>query len=292
MKPPAFDYVRATSVDDAIAALARAGADGKLLAGGQSLMPMLNFRLIRPSVLIDINRIPGLARIEEGEGGLKVGALARHHQVETSPLVAARLPVVAAAMAEVAYLAIRNRGTIGGSLAHGDPAAEWPMLCVLLGARLQICGPNGRRTVPAADFHVGPLTTALAPTELIEEVWLPCLPPATGWGFAEVARRTGDFAIVAMGATVTLAGGAISAARIAITGAGGVPIRLAGAEGMLAGVAVLDAALLEAAARAVMEAIEPASDLHASADYRRHLAGALTRRVLKAAFLGAKGQMP
>jgi CO/xanthine dehydrogenase FAD-binding subunit len=292
MKPPAFDYVRATSIDDAIAALARAGADGKLLAGGQSLMPMLNFRLIRPSILIDINRIPGLDRIAEAEGGLAVGALARHHKVETSPIVAARFPIVAAAMAQVAHLAIRNRGTIGGSLAHGDPAAEWPMLCVLLGARLTIRGPDGRRTIPAAGFHVGPLTTALAETELIEEVWLPDLPPATGWGFEEVARRAGDFAIVAMGATVALADGAISAARIAITGAGGVPMRMASAEGVVAGVAALDAALLELAARAVMDAIEPGSDLHASADYRRHLAGALTKRVLKAAFLRAKGQMP
>jgi carbon-monoxide dehydrogenase medium subunit len=292
MKPPAFDYVRAASIDDAVAALQQAGADGKVLAGGQSLMPMLNFRLIRPSVLIDINRIPGLDRIEAGRGGLEIGALARHHKVETSPLVAARFPIVAAAIAQVGHLAIRNRGTIGGSLAHGDPAAEWPMLCVLLGARLKVRGPDGHRTIPAAEFHVGPLATVLAEGELIEEVWLPWLPPATGWGFEEVARRTGDFAIVAMGATVTLADGAVSAARIAITGAGGVPLRVASAEGLLAGVEAPDAALLETVARAVKDAIEPATDLHASADYRRHLAGALTRRVLKAAFLRAKGQMP
>jgi carbon-monoxide dehydrogenase medium subunit len=291
MKPPAFDYVRATSGEDAVAALVEAGAGGKLLAGGQSLMPMLNFRLVRPSVLIDINRIPGIDGIEEGEDGLTIGALARHHKVETSPIVAARFPIVAAAMAQVAHLAIRNRGTIGGSLAHGDPAAEWPMLCVLLGARLKVRGPDGHRMIAAADFHVGPLATALAETELVEEVHLPYLPRATGWGFEEVARRAGDFAVVAMGATVTLADRAIAAARIAITGAGGVPTRAMSAERMLAGVEAVDTAVLDAAARAVMEAIDPSSDLHASADYRRHLAGALTRRVLKAAFHRAKGQL-
>ena len=142
MKPPAFDYVRATSVDQVIEALARAGGDAKLLAGGQSLMPMLNFRLIRPSVLIDINHIPGLDHIEAGEDGLKVGALARHHKVETSEIVKAHFPAITAAMAHVAHLAIRNRGTIGGSLAHADPAAEWPMLCVLLGASLTSVDPT------------------------------------------------------------------------------------------------------------------------------------------------------
>jgi carbon-monoxide dehydrogenase medium subunit len=292
VKPPAFDYVCAASVEDAIAALERAGGEGKLLAGGQSLMPMLNFRLLRPAVLIDINRIPGLDAIGTSEGGLRIGALARHHKVETSPLVAAQLPIVAEAMAHVAHLAIRNRGTIGGSLAHSDPAAEWPMLCVLLGARVKVRGPGGAREIAAADFHVGPLTTALAEGELLEEVVFPDLPRGTGWGFEEVARRAGDFAIAAMGATVTLADGHASAARIAITGVGDAPLRVAGAEALLAHAAAPDPALLDAAAQAVMDAIEPNSDLHASADYRRHIAGALTRRVVRAAFLRAKGETP
>jgi len=292
MKPAAFDYVRAGSIDEAVAALAQAGGDGKLLAGGQSLMPMLNFRLVRPSVLIDINRIPGLDRIEAGADSLAIGALARHHKVETSPVVAAHFPIVTAAMAEVAHLAIRNRGTIGGSLAHGDPAAEWPMLCVLLDARLKVRSPDGHRSIAAADFHTGPLTTALGEAELIEEIALPYLPARTGWGFAELARRAGDFAIVAVGATVTIADGRVSAARIAITGAGEVPLRVAAGETLLVGASAPDPAVLEAAARAIMEAIDPASDLHASADYRRHLAGVLTRRAVKAAFLRARGQVP
>jgi carbon-monoxide dehydrogenase medium subunit len=292
MKPPVFEYVRAASVDDAIAALQQAGGDGKLLAGGQSLMPMLNFRLLRPSVLIDINRIPGLDAIEERRDGVHIGALARHHKVETSALVAAHFPVIAAAMAHVAHLAIRNRGTIGGSLAHSDPAAEWPMLCVLLGAKVKVRGAGGARTIAAADFHVGPLATALAGTELLEEVVLPYLPPGTGWGFDEVARRVGDFAIVAMGAAVTLTGGRVSGARIAITGVGDAPLRVAHAETILAGADAPDPGLLDAAAQAVTDAVQPNSDLHASGDYRRHLAGALTRRVVRAAFLRAKGETP
>jgi carbon-monoxide dehydrogenase medium subunit len=291
MKPPPFDYLRAASADEAIEALKQAGGDGKVLAGGQSLVPMLNFRLLRPGVLIDINRIPGLDHIEAGADGLRIGALARHHKLETSAAVKAHFPIVSAAMAHVAHLAIRNRGTIGGSLAHSDPAAELPMLCVLLGAKLKVRGAGGVRTIDAADFHVGPLTSALEDTELLQEIALPYLPSGTGWGFEEVARRLGDFAIVALGATVTLHAGRVSQARIAVTGVGEAPRRITAAEDLLAGARDLDQQLLDAARQTVMGAIEPGSDLHASADYRRHLAGALTRRVVRAAFERAKGHM-
>jgi CO/xanthine dehydrogenase FAD-binding subunit len=291
MKPPAFDYLCPTSVDQVIEALRQAGGDAKILAGGQSLMPMLNFRLLRPSVLIDINHVPGLAHIEAGKESLRVGALARHHKVETSELVKAHFPVITAAMAHVAHLAIRNRGTIGGSLAHSDPAAELPMLCVLLGARLHIRGPDGRRSIDAADFHVGALTTALEEPELIEDIEFPYLPPGTGSGFDEVARRLGDFAIVAMAATITLAEGRVSQARVAITGVGEVPARLEVAEALLAGQSEPEPELIDAVAQAVMGAIEPNGDLHVSADYRRHVAGALTRRVVRAAWLRATGAL-
>src|SRR5262245_21584099 len=288
MKPPAFDYLRATSLDQAIEALERAGGDGKILAGGQSLMPMLNFRLLRPSILIDINGIPGLDHIVEEEGHLRVGALVRHYKLETSPVIKANFPIVAAAMAHVAHLAIRNRGTIGGSLAHSDPAAELPMLCVLLRAKVKVRGSGVPRAIDAADFHVGALTMALKETELIEEIAFPYLPPGTGWGFEEVARRVGDFALLAMGATVTLGDGRVSEARVAITGVGETPLRMTAAAELLRGAQEPEPALLEAAADAVRKAIAPANDLHGSADYRRHLAGVLTRRVVRAAFLRAR----
>jgi carbon-monoxide dehydrogenase medium subunit len=292
MKPPAFDYVRAESVQQAIEALVQAGGDGKILAGGQSLMPMLNFRLLRPSMLIDINRILELDHIEATSDGVSVGALARHHKVETSSIIQEHFPIITAAMAHVAHLAIRNRGTIGGSLAHSDPAAELPMLCVLLGAKLRVRNPDGHRTIEAVEFHVGALTSALEETELLEEIIFPHLPPGTGWGFEEVERRLGDFAIVAMGATVTLTDGRVSEARIAATGVGEVPVRIAAAEKVLAGASAADDGLLARVREAVMASIEPGSDTHVSADYRRHVAGALSRRVVSAAFARAKGQRP
>jgi carbon-monoxide dehydrogenase medium subunit len=291
MKPPVFDYVRAHTAEEAVEALVRAGGEGKILAGGQSLMPMLNFRLLRPSILIDINRIAGLDRIEAVAEGVRIGAIARHHAVETSALVKEHFPIVTCAMAHVAHLAIRNRGTIGGSLSHSDPAAELPMLCVLLDAKLKVRSPAGHRTIAAADFHVGALTSVLEEADLLEEITLPYLPAGTGWGFEEVARRLGDFAIVAMGATVTVDAGRVSQARIAVTGVGEAPQRIAAAEALLQGAREPDAQLLDAATQAVMSAIEPGSDLHGSADYRRHVAGALTRRVLPAAFQRARGRM-
>jgi carbon-monoxide dehydrogenase medium subunit len=211
--------------------------------------------------------------------------------VETSTVIKAHFPIITAAMAHVAHLAIRNRGTIGGSLAHSDPAAELPMLCVLLGARMKVRGQGGVRTIEARDFHRGALTSALGETELLEEIAIPYLPRGTGWGFDEVARRLGDFAIVAMGATVTFDGGRVSQARIAATGVGEAPRRLAAAEDLLRGAQEPDKALLDAAGQAVMDAIKPGSDLHASGDYRRHVAGALTRRVVRAAFDRARGQV-
>ncbi len=283
MKPAPFDYIAATSVDMAVAALAEAGDDGKIIAGGQSLVPLLNFRLLRPSILVDINRIESLASITETATDIRVGALARHYKLETSPLIARHLPVLSCAMTHVAHLAIRNRGTIGGSLAHGDPAAELPMMALLLNAELCIVSVSGARTVAARDFFLDALTVDLAAGEIVTETVLPKLPPRTGWGFAEVARRRGDFALAAVAATLTIAGGAIVEARIALTGVGRTAMRAASAESLLVG-AALTPELSGQVVEAVRAAIEPETDLHASADYRRHLAGVLASRALAAAW--------
>jgi CO/xanthine dehydrogenase FAD-binding subunit len=283
MKPPAFDYIAADSIAMAVAALAAAGDDAKIIAGGQSLVPMLNFRMLRPSILVDINRIAGLDVIEETGEAIRVGALTRHYQLETSPLIARHLPVLSCAMTHVAHLAIRNRGTIGGSLAHADPAAELPMMALLLDAELRVASASGERTVAARDFFLGALTVDLAPGEIITEVVLPKLPPRTGWGFEEVARRHGDFALAAVAATLTVSGGAIEQARIALTGVGPTALRVTEAEGLLVGHA-LEPDLTHRAIEAVRGRIEPETDLHASSDYRRHLAGVLTGRALAAAW--------
>jgi len=283
MKPAAFDYVIADSIDMAVASLADGGGDAKIIAGGQSLVPMLNFRLLRPSVLIDINRIGDLAFIEEAGKKIRVGALARHYQLETSPVIARHLPVLASAMTHVAHLAIRNRGTIGGSLSHADPAAELPMMALLLDAELHIASASGKRTIAARDFFVGALTVDLARDDIVTEIVLPKLPPKTGWGFEEVARRTGDFALAAAAATLTLSAGVISQARIALTGVGATPVRAAEAEALLVGQA-LEPGLIDRIIDAVRAAIEPDTDLHASSDYRRHLGGVLAGRVVSAAW--------
>jgi CO/xanthine dehydrogenase FAD-binding subunit len=283
MKPAPFDYIAATSVDMAAAALADGGDDAKIIAGGQSLVPLLNFRLLRPSILIDINRIESLAFISETATDIRVGALTRHYQLETSPVIARHLPVLSCAMTHVAHLAIRNRGTIGGSLAHGDPAAELPMMALLLDAELHIGSVAAARITAARDFFLDALTVDLNAGEIVTEIALPKLPPQTGWGFAEVSRRRGDFALAAAAATLAVAAGAIVEARIALSGIGRTAVRAATAESLLVGHS-LEPPLVSHAIKAVRAAIEPDTDLHASADYRRHLAGVLTGRALAAAW--------
>ncbi len=275
MKPPPFEYRVAESVEAAVAMLAEAGDEAKVLAGGQSLVPMLNFRLLRPAILVDINRIAGLADIEEQADEIRVGALTRHHQLETSPVIATHLPVLSAAMTHVAHLAIRNRGTIGGSLTHADPAAELPMMALLLDATISVTSPKARRTVAAGDFFLGALSVALEADELVTEVTFPKLPPNTGWGFEEVSRRQGDFALTAVGAALTVSDGTIAEARIAVAGAHECAVRAGEAEALLKGRA-LEPKLLDAACDAARACVAPNTDLHASADYRRHLVGVLT----------------
>jgi CO/xanthine dehydrogenase FAD-binding subunit len=273
VKPPAFEYLAPVSLEAAVAALSN--EDAKVLAGGQSLVPMMNFRLLAPSLLVDISRIPDLAYITEDGDGLRIGAMTRHHAVEMSDVVRQRFPVLHAAMAHVAHLAIRNRGTIGGSLCHGDPAAEWPGLVLLLNAQLK----TTKRTIPAGDFYHGALATDLADDEILIEIQFPGLAPGTGWGFEEMARRSGDFALAAVAATICLSDDRATEVRIVVIGAHATPLRLTAAEGLLT-----DHVSIGAAADAAMQEISPDSDLHASADYRRHLVGVLTKRALAAAW--------
>jgi len=281
MKPAAFEYIVADSVEMAVASLTQAG-DAKIIAGGQSLVPMLNFRLLRPSVLVDINRIPDLAYVREDGGVIRIGALTRHHRLETSPVIARHFPVLTEAMAHVAHLAIRNRGTIGGSLSHADPAAELPMMALLLDAELRVVSASGARTVAARDFFRDALSVDLAEDEIVTEVVLPKL-PNTGWGFAEVARRSGDFALAAVAATLTLSDGKIARARVAMTGVAPTARRVTEAERLLIGQR-LDDGVDSDVIEAVRAATEPPTDLHASAEYRRHLVGVLAGRALAAAW--------
>ncbi len=282
MKPAPFDYVRAHTVEDALAALA-ASVGAKVLAGGQSLVPMLNFRLVEAPVFVDINGIAELRGISDGpDGGLRIGALTRHRDIEIANVIATRYPIVREATRHVAHLAIRNRGTIGGSLSHADPAAEWPALSLLLDAKMTAAGPAGRREIAARDFFVAPLTTVLEDDGLLVHIDLPPLPAGAGWGFEEVAQRHGDFALAGAAAVVALDDGAISEARLAMFGVDETPLRIPAAEELLLG-KIPGADALAAAAETVRAAISPMNDLHGSADYRRHLAGVLARRVLAAA---------
>lgn len=288
MKPPAFEYLAAASVDEAIAALAAHGGEAKIIAGGQSLVPMLNFRLLAPSMLVDINKVPGLDHIAEDGAGLRIGALTRHHALETSDLVRARFPVLCEAMTHVAHLAIRNRGTIGGSLSHADPAAELPMMALLLDATIVTASSGGEREIPAEDFFDGALSTVLGEDELVTEVCIPALPAHCGWGFEEVSQRAGDFAMAAAAATVAISDGTAAQVRLALMGVGETPMRMRDIETQLSG-APLSAETIEAAAASVGDAVDPMSDLHASSDYRRHLAQVLTKRVLHDAWQRAGG---
>lgn len=282
MKPPVFDFVAARSVDEAVEQLGKAQGEGKVLAGGQSLTPMLNFRLAYPKLLVDINRIPGLDDIRKQDGGIEIGALVRHRAVESSPLVQEKLPILAAAAGHVGHLAIRNRGTFGGSLAHADPAAEWPMVALLLNAEMHARGQKGTRRIAAEEFFVTYLTTALEDDEILTGVQVPELPAKTGWGFEELSRRPGDFALAAVAALVTMDGNTCKEARISMAGVGPSAVRASEAESWLRGKR-LEADVLAEAGTKAGEAADPSNDVHASADFRRHLVTVLTPRALKAA---------
>jgi carbon-monoxide dehydrogenase medium subunit len=286
MKPAKFEYVSPTSVDAAVEALVASNGEGKVLAGGQSLLPLLNFRMARPAVLVDLNGIKGLSYVEERGDRIAIGALTRHRELEQSPLIAARLPVMAAAMRHVAHLAIRNRGTIGGSLSHADPAAELPMLSTFYDARISVQGPAGRRSIAAEEFFVDALTNCLEPDEIVVEIEFPVL-QHDGWAFEEVARRFGDFALASIAVSVRRGQSALEDARVAVMGVADTPLRLREAEEELVAME-LDDRTPERFSEIVVSKVSPNDDLHASAEYRRHLLAQLSKRALQTA-LAAQG---
>ncbi len=282
MKPPVFDYHAPTTVEDAILLLARYGGEAKLLAGGQSLMPLLNFRLSRPAAIVDLNTIPSLAYIREEDGVIRFGAMTRQRTIEFSDVVRRRLPLLTEATALVGHLPIRTRGTIGGSLAHADPAAEYPAVLTALDGTVVVRGPRGERTLRPAELFQSYLTTSLGPDEVLVEVRLPAMAAGAGFAFEEFSRRHGDFAIVGIAAMLVGDGERCAAARLATAGAGPVPVRLRTAEEILERDGLSEGAL-EAAARRAAELVEPDSDIHASAAYRRNLTRVLTGRALRRA---------
>lgn len=288
MKPAPFEYIAPQSVDEALAALAAHGFDAKPLAGGQSLVPVMNFRLTQPAVLVDLNPLAELdfVRLEGDE--LRLGAMVRQRRLERDPLVAQHAPLVHEAMPHIAHPQIRNRGTLGGSLAHADPAAELPVLAVALNGRLRLRSANGERWVAARDFFTGLFETARMDEELLVEAALPLLPPRTGVAFQEMARRHGDYALAGVAAVVTLdEAGFCTAVRLVYLNAGEKPVVAQQAAQILVGELYSEELVGETAAAAQKE-IDPVSDVHATADYKRHLAGVLTRRALQRAFTQAK----
>jgi len=290
MKPPRFDYLAPRTLDEALAHLHDHGDQAKILAGGQSLIPMLNFRLAHPGVVVDVNRLTDLAYVRQHDGGVAVGALTRQHAVERSDLVRARVPVVAEACRFIGHAPIRHRGTFGGNLAHADPASELPAVMVALEAEMAVASRTGSRAIPAGQFFIGPLTTALRPGEMLTEIRIPAAPPRTGGAFVEMARRAGDFALVGVAALVTVDGaGRCARARIALCGVGPTAVRARAAEDALTGQEPTAAVLDEAAARAAA-ATSPPSDVHGSAEFRRKLAQHFARQALAAAIQRSGGR--
>ena len=279
MKPVPFEYHRPASLAETFDLLDRYGDDGRLLAGGQSLVPALNLRLAAPRAVIDINRVPDLDGIRLAPEGLVIGALARQEALERSPLVREHAPLIAAAMPHVGHAAIRARGTVGGSLALADPAAELPACAVALEAIIRVGRRGGHRDVAADDFFRGVYTTALAPGEVVTELRVPRPAPGWRWGFQELARRHGDFALAGLAAGARVEAGVLAEPRLVFFGVGTRPVRARGAEAALAGRRA-EEAVLAAAGRALDADLDPPGDVHGSPALRRHLARVLLARVL------------
>jgi carbon-monoxide dehydrogenase medium subunit len=283
MKPAPFEFHRALSTDDAVAALSHGikdGLDTKVIAGGQSLVALMNMRLARPQVLVDLNEIDELSYIRPGQDALRVGAMTRQRELEFSDEVRNGWPLLSEALPFVAHTPIRSRGTLGGSLAHADPGAELCAVGLALDASVKLHGPRGERTLPLDEFFLGPFTTALEPDEILVEVVFPRTPEVSGWAFEELARRRGDFALAGVAAQVGCGkDGLINHARLAYISMGPKPVRATEAEASLIG-EDLNWEAFEAAARATIDGLEPLPDIHAGSEYRSHLARVLTIRAL------------
>lgn len=279
MKTPRFEYHAPRTVDEVLALLAEHGDEAKVLAGGQSLVPLLAMRLARPAHLVDINEVDGLTGIAERNGSLSLGALTREREAESSSLVSSYVPVMAEAIPHIGHISIRNRGTVGGSIAHADALAELPAVARITDAQMVVASATGERVIEAGDFFEGHFTTTMGDDELLTEIRFPKGPSGAGWAFEEVARRRGDFALVGVAAMVSLDGGRVAAARLCLIGGTDRPFRASAAETSLAGAEPTPDAFAAAAEEAVRE-LRPASDIHGSADYRRQLARVTVRRAL------------
>ncbi|MFE3170009.1 FAD binding domain-containing protein [Amycolatopsis sp. NPDC059090] len=282
MKPPPFDYVVADSVESAVDLLRSAGDDAKLLAGGQSLVPLMNFRLARPSLLIDVNRIPRLADIGAGADAIRIGALVRHRKLERSPTLASHLPVLSEAAGWIAHPQVRTRGTIGGSIAHADASAELPVVLAALEAVATIQSPGAVQEIPVPDLVAGHFLNTLAQDEMITGFEIPRLPPGSGSAFAEFARRHGDYAIGGAVSIVTLDRGRCTRARIVALGGGPCPVRCTEAETALIGTSV-SAADAAAAAESALPSLSPMATAHGSPGYRRQVIASMIRRTVTTA---------
>jgi carbon-monoxide dehydrogenase medium subunit len=275
LKPAPFAYAKAKSLDHAIELLARPDGEARLLAGGQSLIATLNMRLSAPKLLIDLNGVSGLAGIAVKNGMIEIGALTRHVEAERSSEIAQHAPLIALAMPHIGHAAIRNRGTLGGSIAFADPAAELPACLVALGGEVEIAGPKGRRTVKAGDFFKGLFETALGPDDVLTAIRVPAATPETRVGFAEFARRHGDYAMVGLAATAQADGKGLGDVRLAYFGVGNVPLRARKAE------TKLTEGNIDDAVQALAADLDPSGDVQATAAAKKHLAGVLLRRVAK-----------
>ena len=283
MKSPAFDYARPTTLAEAVSLLTSREGEAKVLAGGQSLVPMLAFRLAAPTLLVDLNRLSELTYIKIEDGGVRLGAMVRWRQIEDDVRLASAHPLLVTALKHVAHYQVRNRGTIGGSLAHADPAAELPGIVVTCEAEITAIGAAGRRLIRAGDFFLGPLTTALKPEEIIVELHLPPWPAQRRWGFEEFSRRRGDFALAAAALYYdTLPDGTAGNSHVGVMGVGDRPQRLAQVEAILNG-RVIDGDTIAEAERAAAATVNPSDDIHASAAYRRALIGTMVERALRRA---------
>jgi len=283
MKPAPFKYIAATSLEHALALKAEYGDDAKFLAGGQSLMPAMNFRLARPAILVDINEIEELAGIRPSGGATRVGPLTRYRALQRDATFAQLFPLIAEALPYIAHPQIRNRGTIGGNLSHADPASELPAIALALRARFRVQAARRERWIEASDFFTGALTTDLKPDEMLAEIELPLPKPRTGCCFMEIARRRGDFAIAGVAVMMTLGErDECTNVRLAFCGVGETPVDASSAADALVGHRLTEAATRDVAA-SVQAMIDPAGNVHATADYQRHIAGVLTERALQTA---------
>jgi CO/xanthine dehydrogenase FAD-binding subunit len=284
MKPAPFKYIAATSLEHALSLKAEHGDDAKFLAGGQSLIPTMNFRLARPAVLIDINEIRELAGIRPSAAATRIGPLTRYRALQRDAALAHLFPLIAEALPHIAHPQIRNRGTIGGNLSHADPASELPMIALALGARFQVRTATQHRWIEASDFFVGALTTDLKPDEMLVEIELPLPKPRTGCCFMEIARRRGDFAIVGVAAMMMIGErDECTHVRLSFCGVGETPVDASSAANVLVGHTPSEDAIRGVAAT-VQTMIEPSGSVHATADYQRHVAGVLTERALQTAY--------